>query len=248
MKCLVDSMVIEYEDLGEGPSILLLHGWGNDLHSFDKLAESLQSLYRVVRLDLPGFGGSTRPERWNLDSYVNFVKSFLQKIDCEPSVLIGHSFGGRIIIKGVASGKLLADKLIMIAPAGVSVVRSRRKFFQMLAKVGGLLSLIPPFLFWRTKIKHWFYKAIDSDYHSAGSMKDIFGSVTGEDLSASASKLKNPTLLVWGREDVVTPLADGELLHRLIADSQLEIIENAGHFAHLEKPEEVEKVIMNFIK
>lgn len=248
MKIIINNIATEYEDVGQGPLILMLHGWGNDLRSFDEMTNRLVSNYRIVRLDLPGFGQTETPRAWNLDNYVNFVQSFVQKLNLQPEILLGHSFGGRIIIKAVAQGKFDVQKIVLISPAGVSVFSGRRKFFKILGKIGSGLISIPPFIFWRKKIKNVFYNAIGSDYHSTGHLKEIFASVTGEDLAPFARAIKSKTLLVWGRQDQVTPLRDGELLHALIKDSKLQIIEDAGHFAHIEKPSEVEKVIMDFIK
>lgn len=247
MKIIINNLVTEYDDQGQGPLVLMLHGWGNDLHSFDRLSERLKSKYRVVRLDLPGFGGTQRPARWILDDYIDFVISFLQKMNLEPEVLLGHSFGGRIIIKGVGQNKLRPRKIVMISPAGVSLFKSRRKLLGFLSKIGSLVLFVPPFLFWRQKIKKLFYKLIRSDYDESSPMKEIFGAVVGEDLTPFARAVSLPTLLVWGEFDQITPLSDGKLLHSLMTNSKLETIKEVGHFAHIEKSEEVVKLIEQFL-
>lgn len=247
MKIIINNLVTEYDDQGQGPLVLMLHGWGNDLHSFDRLSEKLKSKYRVVRLDLPGFGGTQRPARWILDDYIDFVISFLQKMNLEPEVLLGHSFGGRIIIKGVGQNRFKPRKIVMISPAGVSLFKSRRKLLGFLSKIGSLVLFVPPFLFWRQKIKRLFYKLIRSDYDESGPMKEIFGAVVGEDLTPFARAVSLPTLLVWGESDQTTPLSDGKLLHTLMTNSKLETIKEVGHFAHIEKSEEVVKLIEQFL-
>lgn len=247
MKIIINNLVTEYNDQGQGPVILMLHGWGNGLHSFDLITEKLKSKYRIVRLDLPGFGKTQRPTNWRLDDYVNFVQSFLQKINLQPEILLGHSFGGRIIIKGVGQEKFRPKRIVMVSPAGVSNFKSWRNFFGLISKIGSLVLLVPPLLFWRQKIRKLFYKLIESDYDQSGPMKEIFSAVVGEDLTPFARAITLPTLLIWGELDRVTPLSDGQLLHSLIINSRLEVIKEIGHFAHIEKSEEVVELTEQFL-
>lgn len=241
-------MVVEYEDQGSGDVILLLHGWGNNLHSFDEILENLGVNYRVVALDLPGFGKSQMPDDWNLNDYINCVKDFCQKLAIIPDILVGHSFGGRIIIKGIAEKKFTAQKLVLLAPAGVSKNGFYKKILKVVSKLGRSVFYIPPFLFWRNKIKKIFYKKIGSDFLDQGKMKKIFELVVGEKLDKYAKKINIPVLLVWGKEDTVTPLVDGKLLSSLISGSSLKIVSNAGHFVHQEQSKEVSNLIKDFIK
>src|SRR3990167_2426421 len=251
MKILINNLVTEYEDVypngeagREGKTILMLHGWWRDMSDFDKITEILKNNYRVVRLDLPGFGGTEMPlKTWKLDDYVNFVKSFILKLEIKPEVLLGHSFGGRIIIKGVGENKLEAGKLVLVAAAGVKVDVFRKKIFQLLAKIGDVVSFIPPLIFVRRKLKNKFYKIIGSDYLESGNLKEIFKAVVEEDLATFAKKIKKETLFIWGEKDMATPLKDGKLLHSLIANSKLEVIKDSGHFIHIEKSEEVAEKI-----
>ncbi len=120
MKVIVQNLAVEYLDEGEGRTILFLHGWLDSLQSFDYLSTSLSLKNRVVRLDLPGFGKSELPkEAWNVLDYVNFVNEFIKKLDISVDVLIGHSLGGRIVIKSEAKKIIDCKKVILIASAGI---------------------------------------------------------------------------------------------------------------------------------
>ena len=80
MKIIVQNLATEYRDEGSGKTLIFLHGWQSNLHTFDNLASPLKNYYRVVRLDLPGFGGSEMPkETWDLNKYILFVCDFIQK-------------------------------------------------------------------------------------------------------------------------------------------------------------------------
>ena len=106
MKLLIQNLATEYTDEGTGPVLLFLHGWQDNLHSFDGLAPYLKDDFRIVRLDLPGSGKTEFPKgSWDLDDYVSFVKKFTEKLDIKPYAVIGHSFGGLISLKIAGEGR-----------------------------------------------------------------------------------------------------------------------------------------------
>ena len=100
MEIYIDGLKINYINKGTGKNILLLHGWGVCMDLYKNLINQLAKSNNVYALDLPGFGKSDEPnEIWNVDKYVDFVQKFIKKLNLKEINLIGHSFGGRIIIK-----------------------------------------------------------------------------------------------------------------------------------------------------
>lgn len=248
MKIIIQGLAAEYADEGQGPVILMLHGWKDTLHTFDEITRELSRTHRVVRLDMPGFGQSDMPDpRWRLDDYVDFVEAFIEKLGLDVDVLLGHSFGGRVSIKGLARNVFHPRKLVLIAAAGVSEKkRGRSGVLQIVAKVGKLATLpLPKGV--RSKLRRRLYEQVGSDYHSTGRLKDIFLHVIGEDLSEAASCIATPALLIWGEHDQQTPLIDGEKLARLIRGSKMEVMKGATHFVHREYPEKVAASIKHFV-
>ena len=78
----------------------MLQGWGTDLGVYDSVASTINEQYRFVQFDFPGFGGSDEPhEAWDVDAYADFFCKFMQALDIKKATLIGHSYGGRVIIK-----------------------------------------------------------------------------------------------------------------------------------------------------
>lgn len=248
--CIVDGVDVRFRDSGVGPVVLLLHGWGDTLATFDELIPELGGK-RFVRLDLPGFGGSEPPKRaWDVAKYAEFVRHFLDKLGvAEPDILLGHSFGGRIAIKGVASDILKPKHLILVASAGVAARGgARRSIFSMLAKMGKILTTFPPLSFFRERLREKLYRLAGStDYLQAGAMKETFLKVISENLETDAGKIKVPTILVWGEHDAETPLEEARTLEKAIANSRLAIVLGAGHFVHREKPKETAERIRAFI-
>lgn len=249
MKIIVQNLATKYQDNGTGSVLLFLHGWQDDLHTFDALVSDLSSIHRIVRLDLPGFGMTERPKQpWGVDEYVQFVADFIKKLDIHVDVLVGHSFGGRIVIKGVATKSFCPCKLVLIGSAGIAKRRTfRNRALIFLAKIGKVIMCVPPFLYWRKKLRKRLYTAIGSDYYHTGSLKETFLKIISEDLSTYAQSITLPTLLIWGKDDTATPTSDGERFSQLIFQSELHVLPAAGHFVHKEKSQEVSKLIQEFI-
>lgn len=250
MKIIVDNLAVEYDDQGQGPSILMLHGWKDSLHSFDPLLPELIKQFRVVRPDLPGFGGSEAPKAvWDLEKYVQFIENFTEKLGVSPGVVVGHSMGGRICIKGLSTGQFKMKKVVLIASAGVANRKTlRNRFFNLVAKIGKVVSYIPPFIFWREGLRKALYRKAGSDFLNAGQLKDTFLKIINEDLSESSRLINSQTLLVWGEKDTETPLTEAKKLSQLIPNSKLITIKEAGHFVHREMPEQVAQIITDFIQ
>lgn len=249
MKVIVDNLAVAYHDHGKGRVMLMLHGWKDAGRSFDRLASQISGSYRFIQLDLPGFGDSELPRTpWTLADYVEFVEHFVEKLHLQVDVLVGHSMGGRIAIKGVASGSLHAHKLVLIGSAGIAKSNSlRNRMYKIVAKTGKAATLVPPLSLARTRLRRRLYQQAGSDYLTAGPLTQTFLSIIAEDLQAQARQIKIPTLLVWGSEDDQTPLSDGQALARLIPTSKLYVVNGAGHFVHLTHDPEVADRMKDFL-
>lgn len=248
MKIIVQGIATEYADEGVGPVVLMLHGWKDTLETFDALTAQLSDQYRIVRLDMPGFGESEMPDpSWRLDDYVDFIDAFIGKLNLHVDTLVGHSFGGRVIIKGVSRTVFAPRRVVLIAAAGVAERKvGRGEALKMVAKVGKFATMPLPRGI-RQKLRHRLYKTVGSDYHASGRLKDIFFNVVQENLTADASAITIPTLLIWGEEDSQTPLSEGQKLHHLIRGSRLETIRGASHFVHQEHVEKVASLVRTFL-
>ena len=176
MKTIAKNTVVEYTDEGQGPVLFFMHGWQDNLSTFEALKVILAAKYRIIRVDLPGFGYSGIPSAaWNLEDYVDCVAEFLAKNSISPEAVIGHSFGGRIAIKGIATGKIRTNKVVLIASAGVSKRFTIKNFIlKILAKVAGVATKLPGISFWHKRVRNWVYKVIQSDYINAGALQNIF--------------------------------------------------------------------------
>lgn len=252
MKVVVDGLMTEYEAEGRGKAVLFLHGWGSSKEVFKGLGEELKDKYRVVAVNLPGFGGTDEPKKpWEVDDYVEFVASFLKKAKV-PRVyaIVGHSFGGRVMIKGCTNGKLNSEKLVFIDAAGVKSKRTARtRAFNAMAKVGNVMLSLPIINRFRKMMKIRLYrKAGVSDYLNASElMRETFKKTIDEDLSSLIKEIRQKCLIIWGEDDHDTPVSD-VYIFKQIKHSRAHILSGAGHYAFLDKPEETARLVKDFLR
>lgn len=248
MQVVVDSLLTQYETLGKGKLILLLHGWGDQAKTFSALQTALAKKFRVVALDLPGFGGTEAPhEVWGIADYAQFVAHFLQKIEARPvHTLLGHSNGGAIAIRGLAQGVLHADKLVLLGSAGIrGEYKGRVKALRYITKAGKVLTAPLPKSV-KLRLRKKVYQTVGSDMLVAEHLQETFKKVVTDDVRADAAQLTMPTLLIYGENDDATPVRYGELFHEAIDGSTLEVLPGAGHFVHVDRPGDVLRAIQEF--
>lgn len=245
---------VAYLDKGEGPVLLFLHGWAAPVATYRLLTDHLSAYCRVVAPDLPGFGGSEEPpEAWDVDGYADFIEAFIRAVGIQEAVLMGHSFGGRIIIKLMnrPSLPLTVKKIILMDAAGI---RPKR----------------PPSYYWKVytyKAAKWFFrlpgvrtlcphaedkarnKAGSDDYRNASPlMRRVMSLAVNEDLTPLLSGIRASTLLIWGEKDTATPLSDGQTMERLIPDAGLVVLAGAGHFSFADRWGQCSRVLDSFLK
>lgn len=236
------------------PLVVLLHGWGANITLFDNLMNVVSQKYPVLALDMPGFGKSQEmTEPWDVGQYTDFVIKFIAGFQYKNVILLGHSFGGRVIIKMLTQREIpfSVDKIIMVDTAGIKPKKTlKQKARQRVFKIGkwfynlGLVKKISP-----NGLKNWRKKFGSSDYNDASKiMKTTLVKVVNEDLTDFLPKIKADALLIWGENDTATPLSDGQLMEKLIPNSGLVTLKNAGHYSFLDQQYTFNKVIKSYLK
>jgi len=251
MNIIVNDQLLEYTDQGSGKVILMLHGWGSNLNTFDQLANCLLSNFRVIRFDFPGFGKSPKPDdKWAVANYAQITSQLLQKLKISDLyAVIAHSFGGRITIKGISMGILQPQKVILIGAAGIKPSKSVKKsLFRLIAKVGRFVTSLPGLKNIQPKLRKNLYVMVgSSDYIQADKMKKIFVNIISEDLLSEIKNISQPTLLIWGENDKETPIKDANLMLSNLKNGRLIKVEGAGHFVYIEAFDRVRKEIEGFL-
>jgi len=246
-------MKINYTVKGDGPSIILMHGWGGSSASLKPLQEQLAGKgFQVFNLDLPGFGQSEMFKKvMDLTDYVEFLQAFIERMNIYKPVLVGHSFGGKIAVAYAAKYQVKLSRLVIIAASGINPrIEKKQRNLQRTAKFFGKFFNLPGLRFSKPLVRKLFYKTIvkESDYLKAGKLKETFKNVIKEHVNLLLDKIKIDTLVIWGEKDGITPLWQGKKLAQGISNARLEVIEDATHNLPLVMPELVAKIISLFIK
>lgn len=250
MQISIDGYNLNYNDIGEGTPVLLLHGWGSSTDAFNYITKTFSDRFRMISLDFPGFGKSDMiKEPWDVEQYCKITLNFIEQLGLKDYIVAGHSFGGRVIIKLAGTGRITPSKIVLIDSAGVLPKRSFKSKVRLYAFKTVKRVLTLPVL--RNYTKHTLDRARNyfgsSDYNSAPPvLRQTLVKVVNEDLTPYMPSIKMPTLLIWGENDTATPLSDAKIMEKLIPDAGLCIIKGAGHFSFIDRPYEVNAILNSF--
>lgn len=234
--------------------MLILPGWGTTIDTYKILIDSISLYSCVYCLDMPGFGGSDEPqESWNVDDFVAFIIDFINSQNIKELDIIGHSNGGRIIIKLVNQKNLnfKVNKLVLIGSAGIVHEKTlsqkfKIKTFKVCKKILEFKPINSIFPNLSEKLKNNFGS---EDYRNASPiMKQTMVKLINEDLRNLLPNIKNPTLLIWGSNDQDTPIQDAKLMEKLIPDAGLVEVENCSHYVFLERANYVNKILRTYLE
>lgn len=254
MNILIDGYNINYKISGNGKNnIVILQGWGTSLAVYDSVANCLSDRYRVVQFDFPGFGDSDEPrEAWAVEDYTEFFIKLMTELNIKSATLIGHSYGGRVIIK-LCSKKNIPfkiERIVLTDSAGVLPKKTflqklkikKYKFIKKIVNIGFVEKLCPDL------INEWRNKQGSDDYRNASPiMRQCLVKAVNEDLTALLPNIKCDTLLIWGDADTATPISDAKIMEEKIPEAGLAVIKGAGHFCFLEQPVLFKNIINSFL-
>lgn len=252
MQIKVKNWNINYEVLGEGTPVVLLHGWLTDLETMRPIAENLKTKFKVYLIDVVGFGKSSLPEHpLNTNDFGDFLKELLEALKIENPILIGHSNGGRIIINAVGRGLVEPRKIVLMDSAGLKPKRSLKYYVKVyFFKAGKAVLNALPNTKSVKKLKEKLRNSVgSSDYqNSAPVLKDTMNIILNEDMRPMLPNIKAPTLLIWGALDTATPISDAKEMENVIPNAGLVTYPAGSHFAYLENINNVNIVLNEFFK
>ena len=238
----VNNVNINYINYGskEGKDIVFLHGWGQNIQMMKMLADPLSKENNIVIVDLPGFGESTEPTYdWMVDDYVEAIKSLLESLKIKKTILVGHSFGGKISL--LYSSKYEVEKLVVLG----SPYKKEIEKLSLKTKMLKAAKKVPVL----NKLEGFAKKHIGStDYRNASEiMRKILVNTVNYDISSNLSKIKCPTLIIWGTNDEAVPIEDAYELEKIIKDAAVIEYEGCSHYAYLERLNQTVNVLRSFI-
>jgi len=255
----IDSLHIETTGPDEGAPLLLLHGWGSSAQLMRPLANAFSDAYRVYNVDLPGHGHSPPPPApWGVPEHAALVESLIEeKIGGGPVTIIGHSNGGRIALymASTPAMKPLIERLVLISPSGITPERSWRVRLRsgMATALKAPFQQLPDPL--REPVMDWLRHSLvwralgSSDYNALdGIMRETFVRTVNYHLDGPVHRIDVPTLIFWGDQDTAVSRRQMEFLEDAIEDAGLVVLEEAGHYGHLDDPSTVISATRYFLE
>ena len=220
-------MNLSYLQTGEGKDLVMLHGYLSCKESFYPQTEYFRKYYRVTALDFPGMGGAQAlTEPWSVGDYADWTLEALDYLNIRNPYVISHSFGGRVTVKCLSRGNFFS-RAVLCGCAGILPKRTLR--YRLRVKAYRFVKKIAPG-FAEKKFGSAEYRTLSPV------MRESYKKIVNEDLREDAKKIAVPVLFVNGERDGETPVSSARIYTSCVRDGRLIVLENCGHFAHLDNP------------
>jgi pyruvate dehydrogenase E2 component (dihydrolipoamide acetyltransferase) len=245
---------LQYLEVGEGPPLILLHGFGGDINIWIFNQEALSEAGRTVyALDLPGHGGSSKDVgEGDLDSLVEVLRGFMDEMGIEKAHLVGHSMGGAVAGSLALGHPDRVASVVLIASAGLGeeingdyiegfIAANRRKEMK---RVLGLLFSDPDLVTRQLVNDELRFKRMDGVDEALRALADhMFPDGSQADVF-DLSDLEVPVLVIWGQDDRIIPVSQAENLPESV---RIETLEETGHMPQMESAGRTNRLIEGFV-
>jgi pimeloyl-ACP methyl ester carboxylesterase len=265
--CEVGSVRCHYVKIGQGPSIILIHGGGTWSYTWRYNLDELAKHFTVYAVDMPGFGLTTVEDRFmpTEDYFADFLHSFLDKLNLGKVSMVGSSWGGGWVLRFMERYPNEVNRSVVIDSAGIYYHKVKRPtFLWNLVNVPGLGRLLTRY-FVAPMFMRMQYRSLFVDRSSVTSevgrelafglrridnrrilyefgFRDMWGK-TDRDLS----NITAPVLIIWGKEDPLLSVADADRMQARIPNSRVLVIPHTGHLPQEEHPEIVNEAMIEFL-
>jgi len=252
----VFGQAIHYFDMGSGPVVVLLHGLGSRKEDWLPVLDPMAQKYRLLVPDQIGFGKSDKPLLdYSIQTYVDFLNEFFRQLKVEKASLVGESLGGWIAglyVAEIGGGAHLipVEKLVLVDAAGLKQDKPIPDLNpSSLAAMRGMMEAV----FYDTSwLSEDALRKIFTDklaVHDGYTVRSILGNpaLATERLDERLGSIKVPTLVTWGKQDKLLPIASGERYAAGIAGAKLISFDKCGHVPAIEKTEEFLAAVTSFL-
>lgn len=247
---------IHYLEAGSGPTVILLHGLGGSTQNWMFTVGPLAEKYHVLVPDQIGFGKSDKPTtNYRIRTYVDFLDQFCKQLKIDRVTLVGNSLGGWIAAAFTIAFPTRVERLVLVDSTGYAPPANfdyQSLYALNPATKEGMRALAAKVFYSKTYSSDAFVDQILAQRMSAGdgyTINMLIESVIRKEdfLDGGMQSIKQPTLIIWGREDGLTPLNDGERFKKEIPNSKLVVIEQCGHAPQVEKAAEFNAAVLKFL-
>lgn len=259
----IHNLSLNYEASGQGTSVLCLHGWASSAQMWQRTDQRLAPNYRVIRLDLPGFGDSNRLAPgfdFSMRSYAAVVRAFLREVSPKPAIVVAHSMGCLVALQLTLDAPDLVQGLVLCNPVvsgrigpGLDVfVRWRlgQRVLRVSQQSHALARLGQQAFF--ANVRYFRGVAVQRNVVdlSRAAPEAIIGclhAILQTNLSPHLSEIQAPTLLITGVHDRTVPVAEARLAARRIPGAHLAIVPRASHLPMDEQPILFDRLLEGFL-
>ncbi|WP_290597555.1 MULTISPECIES: alpha/beta fold hydrolase [unclassified Archaeoglobus] len=251
-----DGVNVYYEvEEGDEPSLVFLHGWTANMNWWKDQRNYFSGRYKMVFIDNRGHGNSEKPleyEHYRFENFVSDLDLIAEEIGLEKFVLVGHSFGTMISMKYCVEHPEKVLALILIG--GGTRIRTFHKLGYPFAKFFASIAYTTSAKYVAklavgknaVEVRKWVWEQA-MKYTPPYSAMNTYKTLRTIDLRKVAERIDKPTLVIAGEEDALLPLSRSKELNSLIKNSKLVVVKNAGHCVMLERPDEVNRAMDEFI-
>jgi pimeloyl-ACP methyl ester carboxylesterase len=257
MQSTVNGITLSYTDEGQGPALVLIHGFPLSRGAWQKQVDAFSSTHRVIAPDLRGLGQSeAQPGTNTMDRFADDVHALLRQLDTGPVVLAGHSMGGYVALAFARRHAATLRGLVLVGtkagadtPEGAAGRRTTAEKVKLEGIDGVVNAMAPKML-----------AASNQDAAMAAQVRDLMepskpegviaallGMAERPDSTPSLGQIRVPTLVVTGADDTVIPPAESEALAKNIPGAQLRVIPNAGHLVAFERADEFNAALREWL-
>ena len=256
----INNIQMAYTDAGAGDLVVLIHGYPFNRSLWNEQVAALSSAYRVITPDLRGFGEtdpSEGPATMNL--IAQDVAHLMDHLEIPQAVIGGLSMGGYVALAfykqfpSRVRALILADTRAQADTEEAKQTRAQQEEKALSEGMAGIAdAMLPKLLTPETVSKHPDIVKRVRDMMLAlrpeGAAAALRGMAQRDDQTPLLSQISSPALILVGAEDAITPVADSEKMHHAIAGSRLVVVENAGHISNLERSEQFNKALLEFLR
>jgi pimeloyl-ACP methyl ester carboxylesterase len=223
---------------GSGDPVILIHGLSGSSRWWWRNIPDLAREFTVYLIDLPGFGEMRgQADGFSLSEAANWLSAWMQALGIERAHIVAHSLGGYIGVKLAVRYPTLVDRLVLVAPAGISDDRPL---------VGYSVSLLRA----ARDLRSRFATVFARDFIRTGprtilrSARELLAEDTTDDLR----NISQPTLLIWGARDAMIPASIGQVFREEIPNSRLLVFERVGHVPMVDRHKEFNAAVVKFLR
>ena len=247
---------IHYVEAGSGPVVILLHGLGGSTQNWALNIPVLAQKFRVIVPDQIGFGKSDKPFiNYRVGTYVDYLDQFCKQLKIDRASLVGNSMGGWVAAAYTIAFPGRVERLVLVDAAGYAPPANfdyRILYGLNPSTREGMKQIAARVFYNKLFLSDALIDQAMALRITAGdgyTINSLIESITrGEDFVDSGVKsIKQPTLVVWGRQDGLTPLSDGERFKKDISNSTLLVLDECGHVPQFEKAAEFNAAVLKFL-